>query len=183
MLSTATTVTARFTDVSRPAGIADPGLYGFGVLFSDLDDDGWPDIFVANDSVPNLLFRNNRNGTFSEAGLSVRHRVERRREGAGRHGRRRRRITTATGGWTSFVTNFSQDYNTLYRNSGDGLFSDASYEAGVVTPGLPYLGWGIGFVDFDNDGLLDIFVANGHVYPEVDRPGTTHATFSANSCS
>jgi hypothetical protein len=68
-----------------------------------------------------------------------------------------------------FVTNFSHDYNTLYQNSGDGLFSDVSYKAGVAASSLPYLGWGAGFADFDNDGLLDIFVANGHVYPQIDR--------------
>jgi hypothetical protein len=71
-----------------------------------------------------------------------------------------------------FVTNFSQDYNTLYRNSGDGFFTDVSHRAGVVPASLAYLGWGTGFADFDNDGLLDLFVANGHVYPEIDRIGT-----------
>jgi hypothetical protein len=70
-----------------------------------------------------------------------------------------------------FVTNFSHDYNTLYQNSAEGFFSDVSYQAGVAAPSLPYLGWGAGFADFDNDGLVDLFVANGHVYPEVDRFG------------
>ena len=160
-----------FADVSAQAGIVDPGLYGFGVLFSDLDDDGWPDIFVANDSVPNLLFHNNRNGTFSEAGL---------RSGIALNGDGKAQAGMGAdagdydgdGRLDVFVTNFSQDYNTLYRNVGDGLFSDASYEAGVVTPGLPYLGWGTAVADFDNDGLPDIFVANGHVYPEIDRQGS-----------
>jgi enediyne biosynthesis protein E4 len=159
-----------FTDVTRSAGIVDPGHYGFGVLFSDLDDDGWPDIFVANDSVPNLLFRNNRNGTFSEIGLpsglalSVDGKAQASMgaDAADYDGDGRLDV---------FVTNFSQDYNTLYQNSAEGLFSDVSHQAGVVTPALPYLGWGTGFADFDNDGLLDIFVANGHVYPEIDRSG------------
>ena len=71
-----------------------------------------------------------------------------------------------------FVTNFSQDHNTLYRNSAEGFFSDVSHQARVVTPSLANLGWGTGFADFDNDGLLDLFVANGHVYPEIDRLGT-----------
>ncbi len=164
-----------FTDVSRAAGIADPGHYGFGVLFTDLDDDGWPDIFVANDSVPNLLFRNNRDGTFSEIGL---------RSGVALSGDGKPQAGMGAdaadydgdGRLDVFVTNFSQDHNTLYQNSLDGLFSDVSYQAGVVTPGLPYLGWGTGFADFDNDALLDLFVANGHVYPEVDgfRLGTTY---------
>jgi hypothetical protein len=70
-----------------------------------------------------------------------------------------------------FVTNFSQDHNTLYQNGAEGFFNDVSHKAGVVTPSLRYLGWGTGFADFDNDGLLDVFVANGHVYPEIDRSG------------
>ena len=159
-----------FTDVSRAAGIADPGAYGFGVLFSDLDDDGWPDIFVANDSVPNLLFHNNGNGTFSELGLA---------SGLALSGDGKPQASMGAdaadydgdGRLDVFVTNFSQDYNTLYRNGG-AFFADASHQAGVVTPSLAYLGWGTGFADFDNDGLVDLFVANGHVYPEVDRIGT-----------
>lgn len=157
-----------FTDVTRSAGIADPGHYGFGVIFSDLDGDSWPDIFVANDSVPNLLFRNNRNGTFSETALASglalsadgKAQAGMGADAADYDGDARLDV---------FVTNFSKDHNTLYQNSAQGLFSDVSYQAGVTTPGLPYLGWGTGFADLDNDGLLDIFVANGHVYPEIDR--------------
>ena len=159
-----------FTDVTRAAGIVDPGHYGFGVLFSDLDGDGWPDIFVANDSVPNLLFRNNRDGTFSEIGL---------RSGLALSGDGRSQAGMGAdaadydgdGRPDVFVTNFSQDYNTLYQNAGGWFFNDVSYAAGVAAPSLAYLGWGTGFADFDNDGLLDIFVANGHVYPEIDRTG------------
>ena len=159
-----------FTDATGPAGITDPGHYGFGVLFSDLDDDGWPDIFVANDSVPNLLFRNNRDGTFTEVGL---------RSGIALSGDGKAQAGMGVdaadydrdGRMDVIVTNFSHDYNTLYRNGADGLFTDVSYEAGIATAALPYLGWGTGFADFDNDGRLDLFVANGHVYPEVDRHG------------
>lgn len=159
-----------FKDVTRSAGIVDPGYYGFGAIFSDLDDDGWPDIFVANDSVPNLLFRNNKDGTFSEIGLP---------SGLALNGDGKAQASMGAdagdydgdGRLDVFVTNFSQDYNTLYQNSREGLFSDVSRRAGVVPPSLAYLGWGTGFADFDNDGLLDIFVANGHVYPEIDRSG------------
>jgi len=159
-----------FTDVTRSSGIVDPGDYGFGVLFSDLDDDGWLDIFVANDSVPNLLFRNNRDGTFSEIGL---------RSGLALNGDGKAQASMGAdaadydgdGRLDLFVTNFSQDYNTLYQNSAAGFFADVSHQAGVVPRSLSYLGWGTGFVDVDNDGLLDLFVANGHVYPEIDRSG------------
>ena len=159
-----------FTDVSRAAGIVDPEYYGFGVLFSDLDDDGWPDIFVANDSVPNLFFRNNRNGTFSEIGLA---------SGLALSGDGKAQAGMGAdaadydgdGRLDLFVTNFSQDHNTLYQSGAGGFFTDVSREAGVVTPSLAYLGWGTGFADFDNDGLLDLFIANGHVYPEIDRSG------------
>ena len=157
-----------FTDVTRAAGIVDPGHYGFGVLFTDLDDDGWVDLFVANDSVPNLVFRNNHNGTFSEVGL---------RSGLALSGDGKAQAGMGAdagdydgdGRMDVFVTNFSHDHNTLYRNAGQGFFTDVSYPSGVVNPALAYLGWGTGFIDFDNDGLLDLFVANGHVYPEVDR--------------
>jgi enediyne biosynthesis protein E4 len=157
-----------FTDVTRSAGIVDPGNYGFGVLFSDLDGDGWPDIFVANDSVSNSLFRNNRDGTFSEIGLP---------SGLALSGDGKAQASMGAdaadydgdGRLDVFVTNFSHDYNTLYQNSADGFFSDVSYKAGLAAPSLPFLGWGAGFADFDNDGLLDIFVANGHVYPQIDQ--------------
>jgi hypothetical protein len=159
-----------FTDVTRAAGIVDPGYYGFGVIFSDLDDDGWPDIFVANDSVPNFLFHNNRNGTFSEGGLASGVALNLDGKAQASMGVDAADID-GDGRLDVFVTNFSLDYNTLYRNSAQGFFIDVSHQAGVVTPSLAYLGWGTAFADFDNDGLPDLFVANGHVYPEIDRSG------------
>jgi hypothetical protein len=158
----------KFTDVSVKAGIHDPGYYGFGVIFSDLDNDGWLDIYVANDSVPNFLFRNNRDGTFSEVGLLAG--VALNEEGEEQAG-----MGVDVGDYNNdgyfdiFVTNFSHDSNTLYQNNGNGIFSDVTFAAGLGEPSLPYLGWGTGFVDFDNDGLLDIFVANGHVSPQIDQ--------------
>ena len=162
----------RFVDVSVAAGIVDPGYYGFGVLFTDLDDDGWPEIFVANDSVPNLFFRNRRNGTFVEegalSGLAV----------AG-NGREQAGMGIAAGdidgdGRLDLVkTNFSQDYTTVYHNDGDGLFQDVSGRAGMMATLGPHLGWGVGLIDIDNDGLLDLFIANGHVYPDVVKTGTS----------
>ena len=159
-----------FTDVTQAAGVKDPGYYGFGVLFSDLDNDGWPDIYVANDSTPNLLFHNNGNGTFSEQGLIT---------GAALSGdgREQAGMGVDAGDYNGdgfldlVVTNFSHDYTTLYENSALGLFTDVAYSSGLAVGAGRYMGWGIGFVDIDNNGLLDLFVANGHIYPEVDRHG------------
>jgi hypothetical protein len=160
----------RFVDVTHASGVAQPGHFGFGVLFSDLDDDGWPDIYVANDSVPNLLFRNRRDGTFVEEGLLKGVAVS-------RDGREQASMGVDAGDYDGdgsldlVVTNFAQDYTTIFHNLGDGIFTDRSFEAGVVAARGPYLGWGVGFVDVDNDGLLDLFVANGHVYPDIEQTG------------
>jgi enediyne biosynthesis protein E4 len=161
-----------FTNVTRSAGIVDPGHYGFGVVFSDLDDDGWLDIFVANDSTPNLFFQNRRDGTFSEralqSGLAV-----------SADGREQAGMGVDVGDYDGdgrldlVKTNFAQDYTSLYRNEGNGLFVDASFRSGLAATLGPYLGWGVGFIDVDNDALLDVFIANGHVYPDVEKTGTS----------
>ena len=159
-----------FTDATKAAGITDPGYYGFGVVFTDLNDDGWPDIYVANDSVPNLLFRNKKDGTFVEEGLI---------SGAAlsSDGRPQAGMGVDAADYNGdglpdlIVTNFSHDYNTLYENGPPGVFTDRSYAAGIAATAGPYLGWGVKLADFDNDGRLDIFIANGHVYPEVDKHG------------
>jgi enediyne biosynthesis protein E4 len=156
-----------FTDATKAAGIRDPNYYGFGVVFSDFDNDGWPDIYVANDGNPNFLFHNNGNGTFTETGL---------RSGTALNeaGRAQSGMGVAVGDYDLngmfdiFVTNFAGDTNTLYQNLGKLLFADSTSVAGLGEISLQYLGWGAGFEDFDNDGLTDLFVANGHVYPEVD---------------
>ncbi|MBI3405317.1 MAG: CRTAC1 family protein [Acidobacteria bacterium] len=156
-----------FTDVSEKAGIRDPGYYGFGVLFTDFDNDGWPDIYVANDSTPNFLFHNNHDGTFTEIGMQAG--VALSEEGRPQAGMGVDAGDYDGDGWLDiFVTNFSQDTSTLYRNHGDGTFSVETYRAGLGESSLPYLKWGTGLVDFDNDGWLDLFVANGHIYPQVD---------------
>ena len=159
-----------FTDVTTAAGIVDPGYYGFGVVFTDLNDDGWPDVYVANDSVPNLLFRNKRDGTFVEEGLI---------SGAALSGdgRPQAGMGVDAGDYNGdglpdlIVTNFSHDYNTLYENGPAGIFTDRSYATGIAATAGPYLGWGVKLADFDHDGRLDVFIANGHVYPEVDKHG------------
>jgi predicted nucleotidyltransferase len=161
-----------FTDVTKQAGVTEPGYYGFTALFSDLDDDGWPDIYVANDSTPSLFFRNRRDGTFVEQGLKAGVAVSadgREQAGMGAD------IADYDGdGLLDIVkTNFSQDYTSLYRNQGKGLFVDTSFRSGLAATLGPYLGWGVGFVDADNDGLLDLFIANGHIYPDVARTGTS----------
>jgi enediyne biosynthesis protein E4 len=161
-----------FVNVTKAAGIDDPGYYGFGVVFSDLDDDGWPDIYVANDSTPNLFFVNQRDGTFREralqSGLAV-----------SADGREQAGMGVDVGDYDGdgqldlVKTNFAQDYTSLYRNEGNGLFVDVSFRSGLAATLGPYLGWGVGFVDVDNDSLLDIFIANGHVYPNIARTGTS----------
>jgi hypothetical protein len=166
-----------FTDVSQKAGVADSkGYYGLASVFVDADDDGWLDLAVANDSVPRYLYRNLHDGTFEDvsylSGFALTN-----------EGLAQASMGIAVGDYNRdgkvdfFVTTFSDDYKTLYRNDGGNNFSDVTYPAGLGSPTIPFLGWGAGFMDFDNDGLLDIFVANGHVYPSVDQRdwGTTWA--------
>jgi enediyne biosynthesis protein E4 len=157
-----------FTEVTAAAGVTDPkGYYGFGVGWFDYDDDGWLDLFVANDSVPNLLYHNKGNGSFEEVGYAAGCAVN-------QDGRAQAGMGIAIGDYdrsgrlSIYVTNFSDDNNTLFHNE-DNAFVDVSSRTGQIDSTLPYLGWGVGFVDLDNDADLDIFVCNGHVYPEVDE--------------
>jgi hypothetical protein len=159
----------RFTEVSAKAGVADPnGYYGLGVAFFDFDDDGRIDLFVANDSCPNYLYRNRGDGTFQDVSFA---------SGAAFNeaGQEQAHMGVAVGDYDRdgrddlHVTNFENDANILYHNEGGGLFSEATYPAGVGTPVVPFVSWGTNFMDYDNDGWLDLFVANGHVYPFVDR--------------
>ena len=158
-----------FTDVSKKAGVSDPnGYYGMGVICSDFDDDGLVDIYVANDSTPNFLYHNNGDGTFKEVGFISGTAVNGSGKEQGSMG-----VTLGDydhdGMLDLFLTNFDDEYNTLYHNDGRGSFSDVSYAAKVAAVSLPYVGWGTKFIDYDNDGWVDLFVANGHAYPQRDH--------------
>jgi hypothetical protein len=156
-----------FGDVTKKAQIdRTNGHYGFSVSTFDFDDDGWPDIFVACDSTPSILYHNNQDGTFTDVAVVA---------GAAfnEDGKEQAGMGSTIGDYNGdgrpdiFKTNFSDDTATLYRNNGDGTFDDVTYAAGL---GLytKYLGWGTMFVDVDNDGWPDLLLINGHVYPEVD---------------
>ena len=158
-----------FTDVSAKAGVSDPqGYYGLGAAWGDYDNDGDPDLFVANDTSPNCLYRNNGDGTFTD--VAVEAQVAFSEDGREQAGMGVELEDLDNDGWLDImVTNFSDDYNTLYRNAGKGYFRDDSHRAGLVADSWRDLSWGVGFFDFNNDGLKDVFVANGHIYPHVDR--------------
>jgi enediyne biosynthesis protein E4 len=142
------------------------GHYSFSVTTLDFDDDGWPDIFVACDSTPSILYHNNRDGTFTDVAVTA---------GAAfnEDGRAQAGMGSTVADYNGdgkldiFKTNFSDDTATLYRNNGDGTFDDVTYRAGLGL-NTQYLGWGTMFLDFDNDGWPDLLLVNGHVYPEVD---------------
>jgi hypothetical protein len=159
-----------FTDVSDATGISKPrGHYGFTALTGDFNNNGWPDIYVACDSTPSVLYRNNGDGTFTD--IAVRAGCAYNEDGKEQAG-----MGAAAGdynhdGWLDiFKTNFSDDTSSLYLNNRDGSFTDATLEAGLGK-NTKYLGWGCGFADLDNNGWQDIFLANGHVYPELETAG------------
>ena len=158
-----------FTDVSKRAGVSDPqGFYGLGVLCADFDEDGWVDVYVANDSTPNFLYRNQGDGTFKEVGFVSGTAVNENGSEQGSMG-----VTAGDydhdGRLDVFVTNFADEYNTLYRGGPRLSFADVSYAAKVAEVALPLVGWGTKFFDYDNDGWVDLFVANGHVYPQLEN--------------
>ncbi len=172
----------RFTDVSAQAGVREPagppsaafvrenwrprGSYGFAAIAADFDDDGWPDLYVACDSAPSLFYRNNHDGTFRESGIDAGCAFN-------EDGREQGGMGAAAGDYDGdgrvdiVKTNFSDDTSSLYRNLGGGQFEDATSKAGL-SGNTRFLGWGAGFADLDNDGWNDIFLANGHIYPEVN---------------
>jgi len=153
--------------VSAKAGVSDPrGYFGLGIAWFDYDDDGWPDLYVANDATPNFLYRNNHDGTFKEVAFPMGVAVSEDGAEQGSMGVALGDYLN-TGRMSLFVTNFSEEYNDLYRHDGDH-FTDVSFQSGTAPSSLPYVGWGTAFIDYDNDGLQDIIVVNGHVYPQLE---------------
>jgi len=155
-----------FTDVTATAGLANE-RWGFGVAVGDFDNDGWPDIYVACDSTPSWLFRNQQDGTFRQEGLE-------RGVALSEDGLEQAGMGVAVGDYDLdgtldiFKTHFSDDTNVLYRGDGKGYFNDLTIRAGLGVE-TRYIGWGTGIVDLDNDGLPDLFVVTGGVYPQVER--------------
>jgi hypothetical protein len=159
-----------FEDVTAKSRISDAkAFYAFTAVAADFNGDGWPDLYVACDSTPSLLFRNNRDGTFSEIGAET-------GVAYNEHGFEQGGMGVAVGDFDGdgrldlLKTNFAGDHPNLYRNLGKGVFEDAVLRAGLaVNP--QYVGWGVALADLDNDGWPDIFQVNGHVYPELDARG------------
>ena len=157
-----------FTDVSESSGIlAANGTFGLGVLTADFDNDGWPDIYVANDSSPSALYQNKKNGKFEDIALIAGCALS--ADGKPQAGMGVSAADYDLDGNLDIVkTNFAGDTPSLYHNLGSANFEDATFTAGLGAH-TQYLGWGVGFFDFDNDGWADILICNGHVYPEVEQ--------------
>ncbi|HET7103770.1 MAG TPA: CRTAC1 family protein [Terracidiphilus sp.] len=166
-----------FTDVSEKAGVADKSrYYGLTAIFADVNGDGKPDLLVADDSTPNYLYINKGDGTFDDqsymSGFAL-----------NKDGREVAGMGIATGDYLNngrldlLVTDFADDAKVLYHNDGDAAFTDVSYRAGIGKISIPFLSWGTAFMDYDNDGWPDIFIANGHVFPVADKSdwGSTYA--------
>ena len=157
-----------FTNVTRESGIgAAEGSYGMTAVAADFDNDGWPDIYLACDSTPSFLFRNNRDGTFTEEGLE-------RGVALNEDGMEQAGMGVGIGDFNLdgqidiFKTHFSDDTNVLYQNTGKGVFDDVTIRSGLGVE-TRYIGWGAGVVDLDNNGLPDIFLVTGSVYPEIEK--------------
>jgi hypothetical protein len=166
-----------FEDVSQKAGVTDESrYYGFSSAFIRADGDDLLDLIVVNDSTPKQLYINKGDGTFQETGYES-------GVALNENGREQAGMGLAVGDYNNdarvdfYVTNFSDDTNTLYNNDGAGNFTDITFQAGHGEPTIPFLGWGASFLDYDNDGWKDVLVANGHVYPGVDdhQWGTSYA--------
>ena len=157
-----------FSDVSEKSGILKAnGTYGLGVLTADLDNDGWPDIYVANDSTASALYQNKKNGTFTDIAIEAGCALS--ADGKPQAGMGISAADYDLDGNLDLVkTNFAGDTPSLYHNLGGANFEDTTYQGGLGKH-TQYLGWGCGFFDMDNDGWPDILLCNGHVYPEVEQ--------------
>ena len=158
-----------FEEVSKKAGVDDPQkYYGLGASWGDYDNDGWPDLFVADDATPNHLYHNNHNGTFTDDAMVDGIALNGEGQALGSMG-----VTWGdydhSGRLSMFVTEFADQPNTLYQNHGARGFEDVAMLSHLGQPSLPFLGWGTTFFDMDNDGWLDLFVVCGHVYPQMDN--------------
>jgi enediyne biosynthesis protein E4 len=164
-----------FTSVTKSAGIYQPNGKNLSVQAADYDDDGWPDLFVANDGLNAYLYHNEHNGTFKEEGLAAGMAVTSR-------GTVMAAMCISLGDYDNdgrldlYISDFQRSSDHLWHNDGKGFFDEVSDEAGITRPTRDVLSFGGGFFDYDDDGLLDIFIANGHVYPEVEQasPGTLY---------
>lgn len=157
-----------FEEIAEKIGVADKDKYfGLGVTFADYNNDGWIDLYVADDSSPNYLYKNNQDGTFSDVSFQTGTSYSGAGEEQGSMG-----VSVADydndGNLDIFVTNFESEQNTLYRNLGVKGFLDMAAESGVAQIAKQFVGWGTSLTDFDNDGLLDLLVVNGHVYPQME---------------
>jgi len=166
-----------FTDVSVKTGVSDPdALYGFTAIFVDANDDGKPDLLVANDSERNYLYINKGDGTFDDQSIVSGFAYN-------SDGKEIASMGVAVGDYLNngridiLVTDFSDDYKALYRNDGDASFVESGRTVGIGQIPVPFVGWGNGLIDYDNDGWKDIFMVNGHVYPQVNQHdwGTSYA--------
>jgi enediyne biosynthesis protein E4 len=166
-----------FTDVSEKLGVSDPDrFFGLGALFADVNNDGKPDLLVANDTTPNYLYMNKGDGTFEDQSYASGYALN-------GDGREVANMGIAAGDYENnghldlVNTTFSDDFDVVFKNDGTGVFTDVSYKCGVAAATIPFVGFGDGFLDYDNDGWKDLLIANGHVYPEVDKHqdwGTTY---------
>ena len=166
-----------FTDVSEKLGVSDPDrFFGLGALFADVNNDGKPDLLVANDTTPNYLYMNKGDGTFEDQSYASGYALN-------GDGREVANMGIAAGDYENnghldlVNTTFSDDFDVVFKNDGTGVFTDVSYKCGVAAATIPFVGFGDGFLDYDNDGWKDLLIANGHVYPEVDAHpdwGTTY---------